>query len=81
MESKLIVTISSLNEEGKGICFVDDNLIEIEGALPGDELEIIITRKLKNKYIARIHKYLNENNNRENKCKLFGICCNRIQSV
>ena len=44
MESKMIVKIEKLNEEGKGIVYIDNNLIEIEGALPNDEIEIIITK-------------------------------------
>ena len=70
----MIVKIEKLNNEGKGIVYVEDNLIEIEGALPNDEIEIIITKKLKDKYLARIHRVIKESKDRETHCKLSGIC-------
>ena len=74
MESKMIVKIEKLNEEGKGIVYIDNNLIEIEGALPNDEIEIIITKKLRDRYLAKIHRFIKESEERENHCKLSGIC-------
>ena len=70
----MIVKIEKLNEEGKGIVYIDNNLIEIEGALPNDEIEIIITKKLRDRYLAKIHRFIKESEERENHCKLSGIC-------
>ncbi len=79
----MIVKIDSLSSDGKGICYVDNNIIEIEGALPNDVVEIIITKKLKNKYCAKIHRTIKPSKYREDKCKLAGICggCDFINSV
>ena len=74
MDSKFIVKIEKINSEGKGIINYEDKLIEIEGTLPGDEVEIIITKKLRDRYLARVHRFLNKSKDREEHCKLSGIC-------
>ncbi len=71
----VVVTIGSLDQEGRGIARVDGKAVFVEGALPG-EIVAITTLKRKPSYeIARADVILKANPARvEPRCPHFGIC-------
>ena len=70
-----VVTIRSLDQEGRGIARVDGKAVFVEGALPG-EVVAITTLKRKPTYdIARAEAILKPNAARvEPRCPHFGVC-------
>jgi 23S rRNA (uracil1939-C5)-methyltransferase len=71
----VIVTVGSLDQEGRGIARVDGKAVFVEGALPG-EIVAITTLKRKPTYeIARADVIVKANPARvEPRCPHFGIC-------
>jgi 23S rRNA (uracil1939-C5)-methyltransferase len=70
-----VVTITSLDQEGRGMARVDGKAIFVEGALPG-EIVTIVTLKRKPTYeIARADTILKANAARvAPRCPHFGVC-------
>ncbi|MDQ3194748.1 MAG: TRAM domain-containing protein, partial [Bacteroidota bacterium] len=73
---ELIVKISELSSEGKGISRLEDGLVIFsEGTLPGDEILIQIRKKKSNYAEAKLIKIIKGSEFRvEPVCRYFGIC-------
>ncbi len=70
-----IVTIESLDHEGRGVTHVDGKAIFIEGALPGERVTYSSYRKKPSYEFARIEKLVKESPNRvKPQCQYFGKC-------
>jgi 23S rRNA (uracil1939-C5)-methyltransferase len=70
-----IVTIASLDQEGRGVARVDGKVIFIDGALTGEEVSYSSFRKKPSfelAQVARIHK--SSAMRVQPKCKHFGVC-------
>ena len=70
-----VVSVESLDQEGRGLARVDGKAIFVEGALPG-EVARVVTQKRKPSYeIARADEILRPSGSRvEPRCPHFGVC-------
>lgn len=69
------VEITAIGAEGKALGRVDEKVVFIPMLVPGDIVDIQVTRMRKNYmegYVVKQHKY--SNMRREAKCSHFGIC-------
>lgn len=69
------VTVADMAAEGKSICRVDDQVVFVTGAVPGDVVDIQITKKRSNYsegFITRFHEY--SPMRIEPFCSYFGKC-------
>ncbi len=70
-----IVTIESLDHEGRGIAHADGKVIFIEGALTGERVTYSSYRKKNNYEQAKVEKILKQSFMRvQPKCASFGVC-------
>lgn len=70
-----IVTIESLDHEGRGVTHVEGKAIFIEGALPGERVNYSSYRRKPSYEFARMEKLVKESPNRvKPKCTHFGMC-------
>ncbi|MDO9448886.1 MAG: TRAM domain-containing protein, partial [Rugosibacter sp.] len=70
-----IVTIESLDNEGRGIAHVDGKVIFIEGALPGEHVEFSSYRRKPSYEQATVTKVLRASSQRVTPvCPHFGVC-------
>lgn len=70
-----IVTIESLDHEGRGVTHVEGKAIFIEGALPGECVTYSSYRRKPSYEFARLQKLVKESPNRvKPKCAHFGMC-------
>ena len=70
-----IVTISSLDQEGRGIARVDGKAVFVEGGLPGETVAITTLKKKPTFDLARADAVLKSNAARvEPRCPHFGVC-------
>jgi len=70
-----MVTIESLDNEGRGIAHVDGKVIFIEGALPGEQVEFSSYRRKPSYEQATATKVLRASSQRvEPVCPHFGVC-------
>ena len=70
-----VVTIGSLDQEGRGIARVDGKAVFVEGALPGEVVAITTLKKKPTYDIARAEAILKPNAARvAPRCPHFGIC-------
>jgi len=68
-------TIESLDQEGRGVAHVEGKTIFIEGALPGEVVSYISTRKKSTYEFAHVNQIINRSNLRTTpKCRHFGQC-------
>lgn len=69
------VTISNIAAEGKALARVDDKVVFVPFAAPGDVVDIQVTKK-KNKYVeGRVIKFHSYSKDRETPiCEHFGVC-------
>lgn len=69
------VRIEKLDNQGRGICFVNNKITFVSNALPEEELLIEITKEAKKYNEAKVVEYITKSPKRvENKCPYFGIC-------
>lgn len=69
------ITVTDIAEEGKGVGRSDELVIFIDKAVPGDVVEVELTRKKQKFYEARIHRLVKPSEHRtEPFCQHFGIC-------
>ena len=69
------VKVVDISSQGKAVAKSDDIVIFLENAVPGDLVDIQITKKKKNFYEGRVLKYIEYAKDRvEPVCKHFGIC-------
>ncbi|HID82220.1 MAG TPA: 23S rRNA (uracil(1939)-C(5))-methyltransferase RlmD [Chromatiales bacterium] len=69
------VTIESLTHDGRGVCHIDGKAVFVDGALPGEEVEIAFTRTSRKFDEAKVENVLVASKNRvEPRCEYFGLC-------
>ncbi|HYM46895.1 MAG TPA: TRAM domain-containing protein, partial [Burkholderiaceae bacterium] len=69
------MTVKSLSHDGRGIAHIDGKVVFIEGALPGEEVEISIVRRYRRYDIAALERVLAPSPQRlEPGCRHFGVC-------
>jgi 23S rRNA (uracil1939-C5)-methyltransferase len=69
------VTIEDIAAEGKAIVRIDDMVVFVPGAIPGDVVDLQVTRKRKKYREARITKYISYSDLRIDPfCSHFGTC-------
>lgn len=69
------VTVTDMAAEGKSICRVDDQVVFITGAVPGDVVDIQITKKRSNYCEGFVTRFISYSQERvEPFCKYFGKC-------
>lgn len=75
MTDQLIVTIESVDYEGKGIARIDGKTVFIDGALAGEEVAIAITKRKPSFDKAKIIEILRPSPERVTpECPNFGMC-------
>src|SRR5215831_8189345 len=73
--AKEIVTVVDLSHEGRGVARVDGKAIFIDDALPGEIVEVVRVRRLRNYDEARLERVVEPSPDRiEPRCTHFGIC-------
>ena len=50
--------IEALNDQAKGICYVDNKITFVDNCLPGDIVDIKITKETKKYNLAKVTKYI-----------------------
>ncbi|MDH5246274.1 MAG: TRAM domain-containing protein, partial [Betaproteobacteria bacterium] len=71
----MVVTIGSLDQEGRGIARVDGKAVFVEGALPGEVVAITTLKRKPTYEIARADAIARPNAARvEPRCPHFGVC-------
>jgi 23S rRNA (uracil1939-C5)-methyltransferase len=69
------VTIEDIAAEGKSIVRIDDLVVFVNGAIPGDVVDIQVIRKRKKYREARVTKYISYSDMRVDPfCSHFGTC-------
>ena len=69
------VEILRFDDLGRGICYVNDKVTFVPFSIPGDVLEIEITKEKKNYTEGKIVKIIKPSKNRiEPPCPYFGVC-------
>ena len=69
------VTIEDIAAEGKSIVRIDDVVVFVQGAIPGDVVDLQVTRKRKRFREARVTRYISYSDLRVTPvCSHFGIC-------
>ncbi|MCC5796485.1 MAG: 23S rRNA (uracil(1939)-C(5))-methyltransferase RlmD [Methylophaga sp.] len=67
--------IESLSHDGRGIARIEGKTVFVDGALPGEQIEFVYTRKHKNYDEGRTTQVLTASQDRvEAKCQHYGIC-------
>jgi len=70
-----IVTIESLDQEGRGIARVDGKAVFVEGALPGERVAIEVFKRKPTYELARTTEVLSASASRVTpRCPHFGVC-------
>ena len=69
------VKIEKYAAEGKSIAYVNEMVVFVEGAVPGDLCDILVTRKRKSYWQAKLYYLIEPSELRKNaKCSYFGVC-------
>ncbi|MDF1571898.1 MAG: 23S rRNA (uracil(1939)-C(5))-methyltransferase RlmD [Bacteroidales bacterium] len=69
------ITIADIAAEGKSIARIDDLVVFVPGAVPGDVVDLQVTRKRKKYLEARVTRYVSYSDERtEPFCSHFGTC-------
>ena len=67
--------IESLDQEGRGVTHVDGKVVFVEGALPGERVELEVFRRKPKYELARTHAVLRASPSRtQPRCPSFGVC-------
>ena len=67
--------IESLSHDGRGVTRVDGKVVFVDGALPGEQAEFVVTRKRRSHCDAKLVNLLEASPLRVNPpCDVFGIC-------
>jgi 23S rRNA (uracil1939-C5)-methyltransferase len=70
-----VVTVASLDQEGRGIARVDGKAVFVEGALPGEVVTIAMLKRKPTFDLARAETIVKSNPARvEPRCPHFGVC-------
>lgn len=76
-EQRLLADISIVDiaEEGKGVARVDELVVFVDKAIPGDVVDVELIRKKKNFAEARVHQLKKASHHRVTPfCEHFGVC-------
>lgn len=76
-----MIEINSLDHNGKGIAKINDKIVFVENAIPGEIVEINISKEKKNYIEANVSKYIKKSNKRINvDCPYYDYCggCNLL---
>ena len=74
-EQHVTVTIESLSHEGRGVTRVDDKVVFVDGALPGEEVVFSYVRTSSRFDEGKVEEVLKASPDRvEPKCQHFDIC-------
>ena len=71
--------ILSLNDQGKGICYVNNKITFVDNAVPGDIINLEIIKETKKYNIAKVTKYIKESKDKiKSFCPYYKTCggCN-----
>lgn len=69
------VTIEDIAAEGKSIARIDDMVVFVPGAIPGDVVDLQVTRKRKKYREAKVTRYISYSEKRTDPfCAHFGTC-------
>lgn len=69
------VTIEKLDNQGRGICYVNNKITFVTNALPTENVKIKLTKEAKKFNEAEVVEYVKKSSKRiENKCPYFEIC-------
>ena len=69
------VKIEKLDNQGRGICFVNGIITFVPNTLPEEEVNIELTKESKKYNEGRVVEYLNQSEKRvEPICPFFGTC-------
>ncbi|MDZ4201522.1 MAG: 23S rRNA (uracil(1939)-C(5))-methyltransferase RlmD [Gallionella sp.] len=75
MNTEIIVTVESIDQEGRGVAHQDGKVIFIEGALPGERVTYSSYRRKPSFEIAQVTDIVNPSFMRvQPKCIHFGVC-------
>lgn len=70
-----MIEITSLDHNGKGIAKIDNKVVFVENALPGEIVDIRILNEKKNFLEAEVNSFIKKSNNRkESACPYFNSC-------
>jgi 23S rRNA (uracil1939-C5)-methyltransferase len=73
--SETVVSIESLDQEGRGIAHVDGKAVFVEGALPGEQVTTVTLKEKPSYAIARVAQILKASASRVvPRCPHFGVC-------
>jgi len=73
MQERLL--IESLDLEARGIAHRNGKVVFVEGALPGEEVSVVVTRRKPSYDIARVDHVFRESSQRVRpRCPHFGVC-------
>ena len=69
------VTIEKLDNQGRGICYLNNKITFVENALPTEIVKINITKESKKFNEANVTEYITKSTSRvERPCPDFNIC-------
>ena len=73
--SETVVSIESLDQEGRGVAHVDGKALFVEGALPGEQVTTVTLKEKPSYAIARVAHILKASASRVvPRCPHFGVC-------
>ena len=78
------VVIEKLDNQGRGICYINDTITFVPNTLPGEIIEIELTKESKKYNEAKVISYFKKSSKRiEGKCPFFGRCggCELLHST
>lgn len=69
------VLIEEMAAEGKALARIGEVVTFIEGAVPGDVVDVLITKKRKNYWEGRPYRFVSYSEKRADaRCRYFGVC-------
>ncbi|HIS18564.1 MAG TPA: TRAM domain-containing protein, partial [Candidatus Coprovivens excrementavium] len=69
------VTIEKLDNQGRGICYLNDKITFVKNTLPGEIVSLNITKETKKYNEAEVTQYIKKSPNRiESPCPYFNEC-------
>lgn len=75
------VKILKLDDQGRGIGYINNKIIFIPNALPEEEVIVLIEKETSKYYVGKVIEYVNKSNKRiDSKCPYYDLCggCNLL---
>ena len=67
--------IESLNDQGKGICFINNKITFVDNTIPGDIVEVEIIKETSKYNIGKVLSYISNSSNKvESYCPYYNKC-------